>query len=59
MSLTIPISASSKEQRIGRIGRNYDGYAFMLYKEDTKFYNDPNPIIYPNKLTPALLMRII
>lgn len=32
--MVIPISTSSKQQRIGRIGRNHDGYAFILYPED-------------------------
>ena len=34
ISMVIPISTSSKQQRIGRIGRNHDGYAFILYPEN-------------------------
>lgn len=59
INMIIPISDSSKQQRIGRIGRNHDGYAFMLYPESTTLYPDPSPIILPNKLSTDILLRII
>ena len=59
MNMIIPISESSKQQRIGRIGRNHDGYAIMLYPKSTIFYDDPSPIILPNKLSTEILLRII
>lgn len=57
--LITAISESSKEQRIGRIGRNNDGYAYLMYHKDTKFFEDPSPMILPNVLSLNIVSRIM
>jgi HrpA-like RNA helicase len=56
--VNMPISDSSKEQRIGRVGRLGDGMACLLYSEDYIFPPDISPMVI-NKNILDTLMKIM
>jgi hypothetical protein len=51
------ISLASETQRIGRIGRKFDGIAYNLYTEDTK--NNLNQYRHPNLITNDLSKQLL